>query len=420
MNYQKINAKEYNLHLIDNNRFHTLEFSIIFTEEVNKEKISYRNALISILTYATEKYDRPSKLMKKSYDLYSLYPKVSVSRYGNLMRTKFSISIINSKYISKENLLDNILFIKEIILNPLLDEKMFTKKYFDIVKHELQAETLTIIEEPRLYANYSLLKNLSDTENYSLTGYTDLNILNKMTCKDLYNSYCEMLEKSKIDIFIAGNISNKQEIIDCINENYIFNNKFKKLRNPIINHRLKRNNPKLIVEEKKYQQSKISIAFKCYQLTEFENRYVLHLLNIILGSSGNSLFMRNVREKNGLCYYIGTYYNRLDNLIILNSGINKENYDKTIITIQEVIKKVQEGKLSNSDIKNAKKEYLCDIDNLKESNVNLIEYYYGMEVFKSDLLDTKIAMIKKITKDDIIEVAKKINLDTIFFLKGDL
>ena len=71
-----------------------------------------------------------------------------------------------------------------------------------------------------------------------------LNILNKMTCKDLYNSYCEMLEKSKIDIFIAGNISNKQEIIDCINENYIFNNKFKKLRNPIINHRLKRNNPK--------------------------------------------------------------------------------------------------------------------------------------------------------------------------------
>ena len=43
-----------------------------------------------------------------------------------------------------------------------------------------------------------------------------------------------------------------------------------------------------------------------------------------------------------------------------------------------------------------------------------------MEVFKSDLLETKIAMIKKITKDDIIEVAKKINLDTIFFLKGDL
>ena len=420
MHYQRIVNNEYNIHLIKNNRFHNIEFSIIFTEEVDQKKISYRNALISILTYATKKYDRPSKLMKHSYDLYSLYPKVSVSRYGNLMRTKFSISIFNSKYIVKKNILDNLLFLREILLNPLVENGAFSKKVFDIVKNELKMETLTIEEEPRLYANYSLIRSLSKTKNYSITGYTDLEVLEEMNEKKLYDSYLEMLTKSKIDIFLAGDFSSPRMIIKSIEDNYCFHNLGIKLPNPIIYHDKKRKSERIIVQKKDYQQSKLAIAFKTYQLTDFENRYVLHLLNIILGSSGNSLFMRNVREKKGLCYYIGTYFNRLDNLMILNSGINKENYEGTILTIKEVLKRVQEGKITGIDINSAKKEYLCDIDNLKESNNNLIEYHYGMEVFHSDDFMTKTMMIKKISKEDIVSVANKLSIDTIFFLKGDL
>ena len=420
MKYKKICTDEYNLHIINNNQFHTMEFSIIFTEDVTKEKLSYRNALISILTYASKKFDCPSKLMKQSYDLYSLYPKVSVTRYGNLLRTKFSISILNSKYINHKNILDNILFLKEIILHPLVNDQAFSSKYFEIVKHELELETLTIKEEPRLYANYSLLKNLSKKDNYSLTGYTDLEILKEMTPKSLYDSYQEMLINSKIDFFLTGKIIHQDKVIDCIKNNYQFHNHIVQLDNPFIHHKTIKKTPKVIIEEKNYQQSKVSIAFKCYDLTLYENRYVLQLLNIILGSSGNSLFMQNVREKYGLCYYIGTYFNKLDNLLILNCGINKQNYEKTILTINEVIQNVQLGKITKNDILSAKREYLNDVDNLKESNINLTEYYYGIENFHSDLIDVKKEMIKKISKEDIVNVAKKIHMDTIFFLKGDL
>ena len=74
MNYQKIKTNEYDIHIINNKKFHTIDCRIYFTENVNKELITYRNALISVLTYATKKYDTKEKLMKRCQDLYSLSP----------------------------------------------------------------------------------------------------------------------------------------------------------------------------------------------------------------------------------------------------------------------------------------------------------------------------------------------------------
>ena len=74
MNYQKIKGVGCDIHIINNNKFHTTECRIYFTENVNKELITYRNALISVLTYATNTYNTKEKLIKRCQDLYSLVP----------------------------------------------------------------------------------------------------------------------------------------------------------------------------------------------------------------------------------------------------------------------------------------------------------------------------------------------------------
>ena len=64
MDYHKIECNGYNIHLIKNHRFHTTECKVCFTENANKELITYRNALINVLTYATKNYDSKEKLIK--------------------------------------------------------------------------------------------------------------------------------------------------------------------------------------------------------------------------------------------------------------------------------------------------------------------------------------------------------------------
>ena len=41
-----------------------------------------------------------------------------------------------------------------------------------------------------------------------------------------------------------------------------------------------------------------------------------------------------------------------------------------------------------------------------------------MELIGTDTIDKKREMIVKVTKDEIIKVAKKVKLDTIFLLEG--
>ena len=109
MNYQKIKCQEYNIHIINNKKFHTTECRVYFTENSSRKLVTYRNALVSVLTYATKNYDTKEKLIKKCQDLYSLVPSASSYRNGNLLTTKFGLSTIDSRYITKNNLIDNIL-----------------------------------------------------------------------------------------------------------------------------------------------------------------------------------------------------------------------------------------------------------------------------------------------------------------------
>ena len=416
MIYQKIKGTGCNIHLINNKKFHTIDCRIYFTENVNKELITYRNALISVLTYATNNYNTKEKLIKRCQDLYSLVPVTSSIRNGNLLTTKFSLSTVNSSYIKDNNLIDNILLLKEIILNPLIENNSFNKKYFDIVKRELEIETKTIIEEPRLYANLELLKMIGN--NKIISGYSDLDILDKMDEMKLYQSYLEMINNSKIDIFISGNIKNIKEIVKVIKDNFIFKNNYS-LYDPVIIHN-KTNKPVIKEEVKSFQQSKLSIGYKLYNLTDFEGRYALIVFNNLFGGGPNSLLMRLIREENSLCYYVSSYSNRMDNLVLVNSGIDKDNYQLVVEMVDKTIKRIIDGKFTNKDIEEAKTEILIGLSTVLDSNKSIIEYYYGMDTFNTKDINTKIEMIKKVSKEDIINCAKKLNMEGIFFLKGDL
>ena len=419
MDYQKINGLWYDIHIINNRKFHTTDCKICFTENVDVNLVTYRNALVSILTYATKNYDTKEKLIKKCQDLYSLVPVASSIRNGNLLTTKFSLSTINSHYVTKNNLIDNILLLQEIILNPLIIGDGFSKQYFDIIKRELETETKTISEEPRLYANIELLKLISK-DHKIISGYSDLKVLAKMNEKTLYQSYLDMLKNSKIDIFISGNIDNTKEIVQVIENNFNFKKNSYQLNDAIIIHPIKSIKPTILEESKNFQQSKLSMGFKIFNLTDYENRYVSFVFNNMFGGGTNSLLMRYIREDNSLCYYINSYSNRMDNIIIVNSGINKENYDIVVKMVNEVIKRIIDGKFTLKSLNESKMEILYGLSNVFESNHNIIEYYYGQNIFNSHDLDTKIKMIKKVSKKDIIDYAKKINLEGIFFLKGDL
>ena len=50
MDYKKIECDNYNIHLINNKKYHNVLFTIYFTENIEEEKLAYHNLLVNILT----------------------------------------------------------------------------------------------------------------------------------------------------------------------------------------------------------------------------------------------------------------------------------------------------------------------------------------------------------------------------------
>ena len=418
MDYQKVVCPNYNIYLVNNKKFHDIEISINFTENVNKRKITERNILADLLTYSCYKYDTTSKLVKKCQELYSMHPKCSVNRYGNIIRTKFSLSIVDSYYVSKNNLIDNIELLSEIILHPCIEDNKLKSKYLELVKKILAGETLSIEEEPRLYANIKALKIMGKNEKYALTGFSDLKLLEEIDEEKLYKSYQKMLRESRIDIIISGNIRNQKKIVDAIKKYFVIKNK-SNLNYIATKHTYVESPIKKVKEKKKIAQSKLCLIGKIIDVNEYEYKVVFNVFNEMFGTMGSCLLMKHVREKNNLCYYICSYYNKLDSIFVINSGVKKDEMEKAAALIIDTLKMATEGKFTNIDLKNAKAEYLNELEKLKDSNNNLCEYVYGREVFGSDTVQERIQLAKMITKEDIMNVAKKIKLCVEYYLEGE-
>ena len=111
--------------------------------------------------------------------------------------------------------------------------------------------------------------------------------------------------------------------------------------------------------------------------------------------------------------------NKLDNVLTISSGINKENYSKMLILLDKEMKDMREGKFSDEDLDNAVKYYLSALDEIEDKPIALLASYYAIAKFDVADLEERKKKIKTVTREDIMNLAKKIHIDTIFLLGGD-
>ena len=153
-------------------------------------------------------------------------------------------------------------------------------------------------------------------------------------------------------------------------------------------------------------------------MTDYEKNYSLLLANIILGGTGDSKLFKEVREENSLCYTIRSNYNRLDNLMVINAGIDNVNFDKAVELITKNVQDMKKGKFTDSDINVAKEFYKTSAESLMESPSRIINEVLTEEILGVEPLSERVRKIEKVTKRDIIRACKKINMDTVFLLEG--
>ena len=136
------------------------------------------------------------------------------------------------------------------------------------------------------------------------------------------------------------------------------------------------------------------------------------------GGTANSKLFQNVREKASLAYSASSSYVKAKNNIFIKCGIEIPNYNKAVKIIKEQLEDMEKGKFETNDIEDAKRTIISNVKTISEEQDTEITYYFGQEISNVKYtLEEYVEKIEKVTKEQIQELAQKIKINTIYFLR---
>lgn len=413
MEYITKDNKDFNIHFIKNNNFKRISFKVDFVFPFNEDDIIFKAILSNYINEGTKNYNSLRELEKRQRDLYNVVVTVDGNREAKKNNFSFVLSMLEEQYTEKNMLEESLLFLKELIFN--IDEKdnLANSDKLELAKTIYKKAQDDISDNPYSYAYVRTYQSIDDKE-YTKMSFTKQGDLDKVNEKNLIEFYNNVINNSNIDFYVIGNFDN-EKMEQLIIKNFNLKSKkddYKDL--DFITH----NEDiflKDIVEDYNSIQSNLNMIIKIKRGNTKKDNVIKKLYNIILGGSATSKLFTNIREKHSLAYSCSSRLKLRDNLIMIMSGIDKNNYEKTKELIKIELSEMEKGNFSNQDLENAK---LILINEIKERNDYqlAILYKYIEEGIIND--EEEINLINSITKEDIISLTKDLELALIFFLRG--
>ena len=420
MNYNKSVIKEgITFHKINTSKFKTNLFAIFITTPLSRATVT-KNALISaVLRRGTKNLSTQDLIAKELENMYGASFDCGVEKNGDNHILKFYIESLNDDFLPEsENLAEKSLrLLTDIVFNPFTENGGFKKEFVDGEKGTLKQIIESKIDNKNKYAFDRCFEEMYKNKPYGLYKFGYVEDLEKINEADLYEYYKKLISNCKIDVFASGfNIENlkENEIFANLNERKA---KYIPTQNQIINDKI--NNPNVVTEKIDVTQGKLMIGLDLLNIKDDES-YTSSVYNVILGGGANSKLFQNVREKASLAYTAGSSYIRNKNNIVIRCGIEIKNYEKAVQIIKDQLNQMLNGDFSDYDIESAKQLIFATLKGIPETQDGEVIYYFSQELSgKLISLEENIEKIKNVTKDQILDIAKKVQINTIYFLTGN-
>lgn len=409
-------GKNVKLTLIPESKFKTNLVSVYIQRELNRNEVTKNALLPGILKSGCNKYKTLGQLTDREEELYGSYLHAGASKRGESQVLGFSILSVNEKYLDEKILGQCIEFLNEIINNPLVIDGGFNEEYLNIEKEILKNSIMSIINDKGNYAMKRATEIMFEGEPYSINGKGYIEDLDNIDRVSLYEYYNEVLKTSPIEIMVEGEFE-ENEVVELIKEKFQFDRE-NIIDIPKEEYYKEVDEVKEVKENMDIAQGKLVMGYRCnVDYLDEEKYYSLLLGSRILGGGADSKLFINVREKESLCYTIYSTIQKSKSTMMVCSGIEAQNYEKTVNLVKEQVQKLKDGDITESEISNAKIAFINSLNSLNDEIGRISDFYFSQSISKnkSDLDQIK-NMINKSTKEDIVEAVKNIELDTIYFL----
>ncbi len=411
-------AQGVNFSAISDNRFKTMKISATVLVPLNKDTASAYALLTQVMTRSCEEYPDFTALSRKLSSLYGASLSGGVRKLGESLALTFSVSGLDDRYaLTDESISEELSRILcSVIFNPLLDGEAFNSEEVEQERRQLVELAESEINDKRAYANSRILELMCESEPYGIRRYGSAEDIKKVTAKELYTTWHTMLKCAHFEIFFIGESSaDTARAVFAENFTKIEREPFTLSTNIVASVETVRE----FEDKMEVAQAKLLLGYRTACGGTDEGVTAMRLMCAILGGSAHSKFFTNVREKQSLCYYCVSRYQRAKGIMIVESGVEFDNIEKTKNAVMAELEAIRRGEVTDDEINFAKLSIANDFVSICDTISGIGEWYVS-QLADGRLLSVEEAIedFNSVTKEQIVEAAGKLTLDTVYVLRG--
>lgn len=410
-------APNFNLHMIKSKKFKTDLINLYFLRPLTLEEATLNALLTRIIDRGTMKHQSSQLLNQHMDELYGMSLVSDVSKIGERQEIQVKVQYPRSPIIGKNLMEDGVALLKEVVFNPFVVEGKFQQSIFDMEKEQLKQEIESRINDKTSYAVDRCLELMCSEENYRFYGYGDIAYLETVTNEQLYAHYLKVISTSKMDIVVVGDFDFDLAQSLLVREFAPPTGEMVEVPEELVFVPV--NEVRYVEEALQIQQGKLVMGYRT-QTDRFDKTYyALQLFSVIFGGMPSSKLFMNLREKESLCYFIGTKIDKLKGIMYVVSGIDFHQNERAQELIDLEYDKMIRGEFTEEDIEMAKKALVSSLKSVSDFPNSFANFCYNQYMLGDPIeIDHYVSCYESVTKEEIIEAGKRIQKDLVYFLKG--
>lgn len=416
------------LRVCQTDRFKAGMLSVSLVLPIEREFTYLTSLLLSVLLRGTEKYPTISALNQRLDYLYGTELSIRNFYRGDAQIIGLAADLVDDSYLPESADGDSLLagaleVIAQILLHPVLDENgLLDARYVESEK-KLQCDTIRAQKNhPHAYASERCRAHMYENEPCGVPIYGTEEDVMRVTPEQLTAHWRDLLKKMHLYCFYVGN-TNEIILQDALrgafaDELALLVSDFS--GSPCVVSKVlhcKR-------EERRYEeelpvgQGQLVMGFRTETTLTDREFYACTLFNELLGTSPVSKLFMNVRERLSLCYSCHSVYNIYKGAITVACGLENDNREQAESEILRQIQAIADGEITDEEWLAAKKSLENVYRQLEDSPAALESFYFGRALAGGTAtLEESRKGFESVAREDVINIAKRLYCDTVFFLR---
>ncbi|WP_370297646.1 EF-P 5-aminopentanol modification-associated protein YfmF [Ammoniphilus sp. YIM 78166] len=407
-----------NLHVLATDKFKTTTIIVQMEQDLQEETVTKTALVPYVLKRGSAKYPTTQQLRQYLDSLFGAVFHTDVIKKGEKQIIQLQIELANEKYLSDaEPLLSKgIEFLGEVMTRPLVENGGFSPAFVKSEAELLKNKISGLVDDKIKYANQRVTEEMCKDEPYRLLSYGNLEELDQVDPVELYTYYMQLLSENPIDIYVVGDVEQEQVQAEITKH---FTHDREQTKELVFNPVQKKNvEERTVIEHMEVGQGKLNIGCRTHTTLVDDDYEALLMYNGILGGFPHSKLFVNVREKASLAYYAVSRLESQKGILMLMSGVEIEKYEQAVSIMKEQLQQLKDGIISEQEMSQTKATLKNQLLEIQDNARTMVDFLYnGRLSGRVKSLEEMLEGIEKVTKEDIIQIANKIEIDTIYFLR---